>query len=125
MKHFCKSIVGAIVIIVISVIGLRIYTYNNLLTTSVVIDHFYPLVKPKTLYTKTIEKYEYKYPDAVTKMENFAYVQTCYTDKSKNRKVEYISFGKRLKPNKFLKLVVKGQKGLNWEEIDDKSYQKK
>lgn len=118
MKHFCKSVLMLIVIIAISIIGLRIYTYNNLSTAAGMIDYYNPLVKTATLYTKTTKKYEYKYPDAVTKIENFAYVQTCYTSKGGKRKIEFISFGKKLTPGKYLKLTVKGQNVMFWEEID-------
>ncbi|OJG56120.1 hypothetical protein RV06_GL000236 [Enterococcus haemoperoxidus] len=108
----------------ICVMGLRIYTYNNTSTAAAMIDHFNPLVKTATLYTKTTEKYEYKYPDAVTKIENFAYIQNCYTNNGQKRKLEYISFGKKLTPDKFLKLTVKGQKVLDWEEIDKRDLSK-
>lgn len=118
MKHFCKSVLMILFIIVISIIGLRIYTYNNISTAAAMIDYFNPLVKTATLYTKTTETYDYTYPDAVSKIENFAYVQTCYTNKGEKRKLEYISFGKKLKPDKFLRLTVKGQNVMNWEEID-------
>ncbi|PZL72824.1 hypothetical protein CI088_10035 [Enterococcus plantarum] len=118
MKQFCQSVLAIILTIAISVIGLRLYTCNNTSTVAPIIDQFNPLVKIVTLYTRTTENYKYKYPDGVTKIENFAYVQTCYTNKGEKRKVEYISFGKALEPNKFLKLTVKGQKVLGWEEIE-------
>lgn len=118
MKHFCKSVLAMIVIVAVGIIGLRIYTYNNTSTTASMIDYVNPLVRTETLYTKTTEKYEYKYPDAVSKIENFTYVQTCYTEKGEKRKVAFISFEKKLKPNKFLKLLAKGQNIMQWEEID-------
>ncbi|MEI5990162.1 YxeA family protein [Enterococcus crotali] len=118
MKHFCKFVLAIIIIIIASMIGLRMYTYKNTSTTAAMIDYFNPLVKTATLYTKTTEKYEYKYPDAVSKIENFAYVETSYTAQGEKRKVEYISFGKKLQPGKFLKLTTKGQNVMKWEEID-------
>ncbi|OJG91486.1 hypothetical protein RV15_GL000572 [Enterococcus silesiacus] len=106
-------------------IGLRIYTYNNTSTAARMIDYFNPLVKTATLYTKTTEKYDYKYPDAVSKIENFAYVETCYTNEGEKRKVEYISFGKKIQSGKFLKLTTKGQYVMAWEEIDKKELPEK
>ncbi|OTN89038.1 hypothetical protein A5819_001530 [Enterococcus sp. 7E2_DIV0204] len=117
MKRFCKSIFATIIILILSVIGLRIYTYNNTSTAAAVIDRLNPFVKNDTLYTKTTAKYEGKYPDAVSKIENFTYIQTCYNKNGYTRKLEYISFGKQLSPGKFLKLEVKGQNVLYWEEI--------
>lgn len=118
MKHFCKSILALVMIVIASMIGLRMYTYNNTSSPAAMIDYLNPLVKTATLYTKTTEKYEYKYPDAVSKIENFAYVETSYTDQGEERRVEYISFGKKLQPEKFLKLTTKGQNVMEWEEIN-------
>ncbi|MBO0473695.1 YxeA family protein [Enterococcus ureasiticus] len=125
MKHFCKTFLMLIAIVVISIIGLRIFTYNNTSTAATMIDYFNPLVKTATLYTKTTEKSDYTYPDAVTKIENFAYVQTCYKNKGEKRKIEYISFGKKLTPDRFIKLTVKGQNVIFWEEIDKKELPEK
>ncbi|OJG65727.1 hypothetical protein RV09_GL001067 [Enterococcus moraviensis] len=118
MKHFCQSIVGVLIFVALCAVALRVYTYNNTSTTAGLIDQLNPLVKTATLYTKTTEKYEYKFPDATSKIENFVYLQTCYTGDGKKRKIEYISFGKQMKPDKFLKLETKGQSVLKWEEID-------
>lgn len=117
MKRFCKSIVATIIMIVICIVGLRIYTYNNTSTAAAVVDRLNPLVKADVLYTKTTEKYDSKYPDSVSKIDNFTYVQTCYNRKGKPRKMAYISFGKQLSSGKFLKLTVKGQNVMYWEEI--------
>ncbi|ALS36341.1 uncharacterized protein (TIGR01655 family) [Enterococcus rotai] len=117
MKCFCKSIVATIIMIVICIVGLRIYTYNNTSTAAAVVDRLNPLVKADVLYTKTTEKYDSKYPDSVSKIDNFTYVQTCYSRIGKPRKMAYISFGKQLSPGKFLKLTVKGQNVMYWEEI--------
>ncbi|WP_256924820.1 YxeA family protein [Candidatus Enterococcus mansonii] len=109
-----------IVFVMITIIGLRMYTYNNPSTAAAIIDRLNPLVKTATLYTKTTENYEYKYPDATSKIENFTYVQTCYTNNGKKRKLEYISFGKKITPDKFLKITAKGQNVIMWEEISRK-----
>ncbi|EOL50516.1 YxeA family protein [Enterococcus caccae] len=117
MKRFCKAILATIIVFAVGIVGLRIYTYNNTSLAAAVIDNLNPLVKNDTLYVKTTSKYDYKYLDAVSKIENFAYIQTCYTRKGETRKLEYVSLGKQLSPGKFLKLRVKGQNVLSWEEI--------
>lgn len=114
-----------IIILAISIIGLKFYTYNNTSTAAAMLDRLNPLVKTEILYTKTTESYEYKFPDAVSKIENFAYIQSCYTKNGKARKVEYISFEKQLAPNKFLKLITKGQSVLEWEEVNEKELPEK
>lgn len=118
MKCLCKSLFTLSFIFFMTIIGLRIYTYKNLSSSAAIIDQFNPLVKTEKVYTKTTQTFDHKYPDAVTKIDNFAYVQTCYTSDGQKRKLAYISFGKKLKANKILELTVKGQKVRNWQEIN-------
>ncbi|WP_207695214.1 hypothetical protein DOK67_0001247 [Enterococcus sp. DIV0212c] len=125
MKRFCKTMLAIMMFLAISIIGLRIYTYNNTSTAAAMIDRLNPLVKTEILYAKTTKNYEYKYPDSVTKIENFAYVQTCFNQHGKARKIEYISFGKQLAPDKFLKITAKGQSVFSWEEINEQDLPKK
>lgn len=125
MKRFCKSIIATILVLAVIIIGLRIYTYNNTSSAAAIVDRFNPLVKTEVLYTKTTNKYDYKFPDAVSKIENFAYVQSCYTKNGDIRKLEYISFGKQLTPEKFLKITAKGQSVLDWEEVNEQQLPEK
>lgn len=119
MKRFCKSILTTIIVLAVTIIGLRLFTYNNTSSAAAIVDRFNPLVKTEVLYTKTTSKYDYKFPDAVSKIENFAYVRSCYTKNGKLRKLEYISFGKQLTSEKFLKITAKGQSVLDWEEVSE------
>ena len=48
---------------------------------------------------------------------NYVYITTTYTEKGKKRQLKYVSFGKKLTPNKYLKVTIKGQDVRRWEEI--------
>jgi uncharacterized protein (TIGR01655 family) len=117
MKGFCKTLVTAVLFFIAVLVGLRIYTYNNTSDTAAMIDRLNPFVKTKILYTKTSEQYEYCYPDAVSKIDNYTYQQTCYTGEGEPRKMKFVSFSKKLRADRYLKLTVKGQHVLLWEEI--------
>lgn len=107
-----------------SLIVLRIYTYNNLAASAALIDHFNPMVSKERVYTRIKNEFVQKYPDSVTKIDNFVYTQTAYTAHAKKRKLEYVSFEEPLKDKQLLELTVKGQSVESWKEIGEEELPK-
>ncbi|MFD1901506.1 YxeA family protein [Enterococcus termitis] len=124
VKKFLKRIVGFVILFIVSAFGFRLYTYNNTTQAAALIDQLNPLVQPEIMYVKTTDKYAYKYPDSVSKIENFTYIQTCVNKDGQKRELAYTSFGRPLTPKKFLKLTTKGQSIQSWEEVDEKEIPK-
>lgn len=125
MKCFFKSLLTFGILFFITSIGLRVYTYNNLSSSAAIIDQLNPLVKTEKVYTKTTQTFDHKYPDAITKIDHFVYVQTCYTSNAQKRRLAYISYEEKLKANKIIELTVRGQKVRYWQEINEQDVPKK
>lgn len=100
-------------------VGLKFYTVNNTSESAAIIDLINPIVSEETFYTKTKAEIAYEYPDAVSKVENYAYIQECYNQEGQKRVLKFVSFGKKLKTNRFLKLSSKGQYIRSWEEVQE------
>ncbi|MTD40139.1 YxeA family protein [Erwinia sp. CPCC 100877] len=125
MKCFCRTLLTIVLFVAAVLVGLRVYTYRNTSECAAMIDRLNPLVKTKILYVKTSGKYEYCYPDAVSKVDNYLYIQTCYTGEGEPRKMKFVSFSKKLHVDRYLKLTVKGQYVLFWEEINQEELPEK
>lgn len=97
---------------------LKFYTTNNTSESAAIIDLMNPIVHEELFYTKTKTEIAYGYPDAVSKVENYAYIQECYNQEGQKKILKFVSFGKKLKANCFLKISSKGQYIRFWEEVE-------
>ncbi|MHC5227943.1 YxeA family protein [Enterococcus sp. LJL99] len=119
MKKWGKRMGMTLIFIVGLFVGLKFYTVNNTSESAAIIDLINPIVSEETFYTKTKAEIAYEYPDAVSKVENYAYIQECYNQEGQKRVLKFVSFGKKLKTNRFLKLSSKGQYIRSWEEVQE------
>ena len=98
--------------------GTPLITKNNTSDTARVLDLFNPFVKNKEVYVKTTDKYIDTYKSNGSDKElNYVYVTTSYDKRGKTRELKYVSFGKKLTPDKYLKVKTKGQDVRKWEEV--------
>lgn len=106
--------------------GTPMITKNKTSDAAMVIDLFNPFVKNTEVYVKTTDEYVDTYKSAGVKDEelNYVYQTTSYNEKGKKRQLKYVSFGKKLTPNKYLRLTTKGQDVRHWEEVDQKEVPK-
>ncbi len=125
IKKTIKKIMSLAVLLLVSAFGFRLHTCNNTSDAAALIDQLNPLVQTETLYVKTTDKYAYKFPDAVSKIDNFTYIQTCFDKNGHTRKLSYTSFGRPLTPKRFLRVTTKGQSIQTWEEIDEQEIPQK
>lgn len=113
--------------------GTPLLIKNNTSNTALVLDLFNPFVKHTEVYVKTTEEFVTTYETSGEKKSsnenkqeglNYVYVTTSYNNKGKKRDLKYISFGKKLTPNKYLKVTNKGQNVRKWEEVSEKEVPK-
>ncbi|MGX7129035.1 YxeA family protein [Enterococcus wangshanyuanii] len=124
-KKFIKKTVSIAALLLVSAFCFRLYTHNNTSDAAAFIDRLNPLVQTETLYVRTTDRYAYKFPDSVSKIDNYTYIQTCFDKNGQTRKLAYTSFGRPLTPKRFLKVTTKGQSIQHWEEIDEQEIPRK
>ena len=114
--------------------GTPLLVKNNTSNTAIVLDLFNPFVKNTEVYVKTTEEFVTTYKSAGEEVSNnenkqeglnYVYVTASYNDKGRKRNLKYVSFGKKLTPNKYLKITNKGQDVRKWEEVSEEEVPKK
>ncbi|MBP2097593.1 YxeA family protein [Enterococcus rivorum] len=119
MRRFLTSIVAGITIVVAIIFGLYFYSYNNTSDIASLFDRINPLAKTEEVYIKVPKEYEEKFPDAVSRIDNYTYIQESYNKEGKARKLKFVSFGKELKAGKYLQIRIKGQNVKQWKEVPE------
>ena len=105
--------------------GTPLFTKNSTSDAAIVLDLLNPFVKQSEVYVKTTENYVSTYNSQGEEATNYVYETTSYSRKGKKRHLKYVSFGKKLTPNKYLKLTIKGQDVRKWEEVSPKEVPEK
>ena len=114
--------------------GTPLITKNKTSDTAMILDLFNPFVKNTEVYVKTTDEFVDTYKAtgndvSINSKEeeetHYVYVTTSYNEKGKKRKLKYVSFGKKLMPNKYLKITTKGQDVRKWEEVEKSEVPKK
>ncbi|WP_270311737.1 YxeA family protein [Vagococcus fluvialis] len=105
--------------------GTPLITKNKTSDTAMILDLLNPFVKNTEVYLKTSDDYVDTYKSKGEEATNYVYITTTYTEKGKKRQLKYVSFGKKLTPNKYLKVTIKGQDVRRWEEIPKKEVPEK
>lgn len=105
--------------------GTPLITKNKTSDTAIVLDLLNPFVKNTEVYLKTSDNYVDTYKSNGEEDTNYVYITTTYNEKGKKRRIKYVSFGKKLTPNKYLKVTTKGQDVRRWEEISKEEVPKK
>lgn len=98
--------------------GSPLLTKNRTSNAAMVMDLLNPFVKNSTVYIKTTNEFISTYKSQGLDEENYVYETNSFTEKGNNRTLKYVSFEKKLTPNKFLKVTTKGQDVRRWEEIE-------
>lgn len=98
--------------------GSPLLTKNNTSDAAMVIDLFNPFVKNTEVYVKTTEDYVTTYKSEGSDKENYVYETVSVNEKGKKRELKYVSFEKKLTPNKYLKITTKGQDVRRWAEVE-------
>lgn len=119
MRRFLTSIVAGITIVVAIVLGLSLYSYNNTSDIASLFDRINPLAQTEDVYLRVPSKYEEKFPDAVSRIENFTYIQKSYNQEGKDRRIKFVSFGKELEAGRYLQVRIKGQNVQQWKEVTE------
>lgn len=117
MRKFLIGIGVFIVAVVGLGFGLKFWTTGQTTNTAMVIDLFNPFVTQETVYVKTTSQYAHKYQDSTGSGTNYAYDTVSYNAQGQARKLRYTAFGKRIKPDRYLAIVTKGQDVRHWAEV--------
>ncbi|MBP1040771.1 YxeA family protein [Vagococcus sp. BWB3-3] len=100
-------------------------TRNHTSSTAMVIDLLNPRISNSILYVKTSADYEESFIDDANGQENFTYLTVGYDQHGVSRKILYTSFGRKMTPDKYLKLLIKGQNVRTFEEVQPESIPEK
>lgn len=125
MKRKTILFISLLIFLLTIFYGTPLLTRNKTSTTASMLDLLNPFVKSSEVYLKTTNDYLAIYEDAVDGTTNYVYEGISINKLGSSRKLTYISFGKSLKPNKFLKLKIKGQNVREWEEVTKKELPKR
>lgn len=98
--------------------GSPLLTKNRTSDTAMVMDLLNPFVKNSTVYIKTTDEFISTYKSQGSDEKNYVYETNSCTEKGNTRILKLISFEKKLAPNKYLKVTIKGQDVRRWEEIE-------
>ncbi|MEG0550696.1 MAG: YxeA family protein [Vagococcus sp.] len=118
MKRSYILFIGLFILLGGVFFGSPLLTKNNTSDAAMVIDLFNPFVKNTEVYVKTTDDYVTTYKSGGSDKDNYVYETVSVNEKGQKRELKYVSFEKKLSPNKYLKVTTKGQDVRRWAEVE-------